>query len=175
MDNSTFTETEKDVLTNSTNIFINHNDKTLDYHTNVSEIKAIAELCQVKYALCVIKNYNIKFNNFFKITGRYIINNNFVYDMYAKTFKNENIFKKNNSIKDRLYYYTCFYKISQNNFNEYIDKVNELYNELVLKLYENIYNTIDLEFLLPSQLQFKEIDDLGITQYISCFNEISSI
>lgn len=175
MDNSTFTETEKDVLTNSTNIFINHNDKTLDYHTNVSEIKAIAELCQVKYALCVIKNYNIKFNNFFKITGRYIINNNFVYDMYTKTFKNENIFKKNNSIKDRLYYYTCFYKISQNNFNEYIDKVNELYNELVLKLYENIYNTIDLEFLLPSQLQFKEIDDLGITQYISCFNEISSI
>jgi hypothetical protein len=175
IDNSAFTENEKDVLINNTNIFINYNDKILDYYTNNNEIKAIAELCQLKYALNVINNYNIKFNNFFKITGRYIINNNFLYDIYAKNYKNDNIFKKNKLIKDRLYYYTCFYKISQNNFNDYVNKIYELYNELVLKSYENIYNVIDLEFLLPSQLQFKEINDLGITQFISCFNEISDI
>ena len=175
IDNSTFTENEKDVLINNTNIFINYNDKILDYYTNNNEIKAIAELCQIKYALNVINNYNIKFNNFFKITGRYIINNNFLYDIYAKNYKNDNIFKKNKLIKDRLYYYTCFYKISQNNFNDYVNKIYELYSELILKPYENIYNVIDLEFLLPSQLQFKEINDLGITQFISCFNEISDI
>jgi len=175
IDNSTFTENEKDILIKNTNIFINHNDKILDYYTNNNEIKAIAELCQIKYALNIISTCNIKFNNFFKITGRYIINNNFVYDLYAKTYKNDNIFKQNKSIKDRLYYYTCFYKISQNNFNEYIDKVNDLYNTLILKPYENIYNVIDLEFLLPSQLQFIEINNLGITQYISCLNEISDV
>jgi hypothetical protein len=175
IDNSIFTENEKDVLINNTNIFINHNDKILDYYTNNSEIKAIAELCQIKYALNVINNYNIKFNNFFKITGRYIINNNFLYDIYAKIYKNDNIFKRNKLIKDRIYYYTCFYKISQNNFNDYVNKIYDLYSELVLKPYENIYYVIDLEFLLPSQLQFKEVNDLGITQYISCFNEISDI
>jgi hypothetical protein len=175
IDNSTFTENEKDILINNTNIFINHNDKILDYYTNNSEIKAVAELCQIKYALNIISTCNIKFNNFFKITGRYLINNNFVYDLYAKTYKNDNIFKQNKSIKDRLYYYTCFYKIAQNNFDEYIDKVNDLYNTLILKPYENIYNVIDLEFLLPAQLQFIEINNLGITQYISCSNEISDV
>jgi hypothetical protein len=154
---------------------INHNDKILDYHTNNNEIKAIAELCQIKYALNVINNNNIHFNNFFKITGRYIINSNFVYETYTQTYKDDNIFKRNKSLKDRLYYYTCFYKISSNNFNDYVNKIFELYNQLVLNSYENIYNIIDLEFLLPSILQFKEIDVLGIKQFISCFNEISNI
>ena len=175
IDNSIFTENEKDALINNTNIFINHNDKILDYYTNSNEIKALAELCQIKYALNLINNYNIKFNNFFKITGRYIVNDKFLYDTYAIIFKNDNTFKRNKSLKDRLYYYTCFYKISQNNFNDYVNKIYELYSELVLKPYESTYNVIDLEFLLPSQLPFKEINDLGITQYISCFNEISDI
>jgi hypothetical protein len=95
--------------------------------------------------------------------------------MYALIFKNDNNFKRNKSLKDRLYYYTSFYKISQNNFNDYVNKIYELYSVLVLKSYENTYNVIDLEFLLPSQLPFKEIDNLGITQYISCFNEIDDI
>jgi len=175
IDNSTFTSNEKEILINSASIFINHNDKILDYHTNNNEIKAIAELCQIKYALNVINNNNIHFNNFFKITGRYIINSNFVYETYTQTYKDDNIFKRNKSLKDRLYYYTCFYKISSNNFNDYVNKIFELYNQLVLNSYENIYNIIDLEFLLPSILQFKEINVLGIKQFISCFNEISNI
>ena len=175
IDNSNFTPKEKTILINSTHLFINYNDLMMNDNTDNCEIKAIGELCQLSYALRIINNNNFHFNNFFKITGRYIINKNFVYDIYNTKYKNDNIFKKNTSLKDRLYYYTCFYKISNNNFNDYINIIDNIYKKLLLNSCETTHNIFDLEFLLPSQIHFKEVHHLGITQYISCFNDISDI
>jgi hypothetical protein len=127
---------------------------------------------QTKYFLDNIKHINI--NNLFKISGRYLLNNNFNYNNYDNDY---NIFKRNNNVKDREYYYTSFYKISKKNLNDYIDSINNLYNEIIND--NTIYNkpNMDFEVIIPQKLNynFKEIQILGITQNISVWGTIDEI
>jgi hypothetical protein len=111
---------------------------------------------------------NIK--NIFKITGRYLVNENFRY----KTYENDDIiFKRNKDVEDRLYYFTCFYKVSE--------KLYSLYRDVIFQLYEDIqqsaYEYEEWEVLLPNLLfgEFKCVDELGITQNIAVWNDKSNI
>ena len=124
--------------------------------TNTNIYKANGEISQTKIALDNIDD--LKFDNLFKISGRYLLNNNFNYDKYVNE---NNIFKRDINNTNSKYYFTCLYKISNNNFNNYFNKINLLFKDE--KLNESY------EIILPRILEynFKEIDTLGITQNIS--------
>ena len=173
IDNSLFNSSEYNTLFLLTDYFINiTDDKELNYYTDECAIKMLSDLMQ---QLCFYENFVKKYNinnirNFFKISGRYFINENFNY----KNFDNDyTIFKKNIEILDRDYYYTSFYKINSTKFLEYFDILKSIKKE------EEKYsiNTVnDFETFLPNKINDKKvIDCLGITQLISVWNEISEI
>ena len=100
-----------------------------------------------------------------------MINNNFNYEDYNNEF---NILKKNTCVTDRDYYYTCFYKISKNNFVEYFGVINKLVEQIKVN---NQYDEIDYEVFLPKNLNFnfKQIKNLGVTQNIATWTQCDDI
>ena len=108
--------------------------------------------------------------NFFKISGRYLINNTFNYDDYNN---NLNIFKKNEEVLNRDYYFTSFYKLTPDILIEYFESLNDI------MINKDIYNenTVnDIEVIVPNKIKNKNmINNLGITQIFSVWNKIDNI
>ena len=151
-------------------VFINPiNDKKLKYYTDRNIYKSIAEGYQIMYFLDLFKQLDIKFDRFFKISGRYYLNDTFNYNKYLN---NDIIFSNND--KWGIYYYTCFYMIPYSKFNLYEKSYKILYNNINnTELVEN-----SIEFILPSLIGFENIklvDHLGVTQRIAVRDEISDI
>lgn len=170
-DNSKLEKIQYNKLNNIVDLFINITDnKELNYYTNISPTKAYGDFMQTKYFLDNIKNINI--NNLFKISGRYLLNNSFNYNNYDN---DDNIFKRNDNVKDREYYYTSFYKISKKNLNNYIDSINNLYDEIIND--NETYKNIDYEVLLPLKLNydFTNVDILGVTQNLAVWKQKDDI
>lgn len=160
IDDSELTQTDKDRIHKYVNLYIYDKNQIMRWNCDYNEFKFYGELYQTLFALNVFKNLNIHFQNFFKISGRYKLNDEFNYN----NFKNEfNIFKKSSLVKDRLYYYTSLYKIAFNEFIQYMNVIEKLYNDCV-----HYEKNIDYENLLPMNLDFKTIDTIGLTQYIAC-------
>ena len=135
-------------------VFINPiNDKKLKYYTKI---------------ISIVNIYN-EFDRFFKISGRYYLNDTFNYNKYLN---NDIIFSNND--KWGIYYYTCFYMIPYSKFNLYEKSYKILYNNINnTELVEN-----SIEFILPSLIGFENIklvDHLGVTQRIAVRDEISDI
>jgi hypothetical protein len=158
-------------LNNLCDIFINPlNDKDLHYYTNVNKYKSIAEGYQIMYFLDIFNNLNIKFKNFFKISGRYYINDTFNYNNYTD---NNIIFSYDKKL-DFIYYYTSFYMIPYSKFDLYVNAYKVLYNN---KNNEDLIGN-NIEYILPHLIELKNIkvlNNLGITQRIAVKNEISNI
>lgn len=170
IDNSDFTN-HKDLIKNlSVDLFLNPYDlKALAYNTD-SMFKQKGEASLTKYVLEFIKYHNIQFNNLFKITGRYFINNSFNYQLYNNDI---NIFKKNINITNRDYYYTCFFKITYTFFENFLNAINYIItNGMSNSIYIKEY-----EVLLPWSLKnnFSTVDNLGITQNISVWKDNTDI
>ena len=170
-DNSIFCEEEKVILNSNVDLFLNILDNPiLNYYTNLCQHKFMADAIQQIYAyLYFIKYLDIsKIKYFFKISGRYELNDTFKYELYDN---NNNIFKKKSDVVDRDYYYTSFFKINSNYLIEYFDKLINLY-------YTNIeYINLDLE-VIYQKLYYSNmtlINNLGLTERISVWNEINNI
>lgn len=168
-DNSIFNNNELNIIKASVDLFINiTDDKLLNYYTNNCKFKAYGEIAQTYYILKYFPN--IEFENIFKISGRYLINKTFNNDVYNN---NDNIFKLNENVKDRIYIYTSFYKINYSSFIEY--------NKLICKIFDEIqnstkYDNIDLEVFLPAQINKKKfVNNLGITQNIAVWKDSTCI
>lgn len=163
----------KETIESKVDMIINIiDDDKLNYYTNNCPYKFLAELHQTKKSLEIIKKININFFNFFKITGRYCINDNFNFNLFNVR---KNFFKQNKIVRySNNYYYTCFYKIDKNYLDKFIkiiDKIITNENDfLKLKYY-------DLEIILPQELnyEFEVLDTLGITQNISVRKDTSDI
>jgi hypothetical protein len=172
-DNSVFDNNYKKILENNVDNFINiTDDATLNFYTNEYEYKAFSDISQqLLFYNSFFKNIDMNsFQNFFKISGRYSINNTFNFN----NFDNEhNIFKKNHNVLDRDYYYTCFYKLNSNILHQYFISLQNLLDNK--NLYENNYS--DLEVILPRLLidRISLLENLGITQRISVFDTIEDI
>jgi len=170
-DNSLFkNKTYLNFLNNNVDKFINIiDDETLNFYTDKYEYKAFSDISQQLFMYNVFfKFVDLKsIKNFFKISGRYSINNSFNFNDYDN---NDIIFKKNKNVIDRDYYYTCFYKLTPNIVNEYFDKLKILLDNK--HLYEN--NVSDLEVILPKLFidKIKLVQNLGITQIIAVFNTV---
>ncbi len=167
IDDSNFTDHPeiKNNLANMVDMFVNPVDNMLHYYTDICLHKQLAETAQLVYLTNMI---NFKFRNLFKITGRYLINENFNYDAYYNN--NNDIFRK---CAER-YYFTCFYKIHFTNF----DKYKRAMDAILKNANSNInYANEALETTLPKELKyaFVEAPILGITQNISIWKNTDKI
>ncbi len=171
IDNSIFTEYEYNNLTKLTDYFINITDNMeLNYYTDNCKYKYLGELYQQLMAFNIFFK-NINYNNIkylFKISGRYKINNKFNYMNFDN---NMNIFKQNNNVHDRTYYYTSFYKLN----NDFIDIYFKLLNNAKINKYKHINKDFEVIFAELFKNYIHLIDNLGITQLIGPMLEISDI
>jgi len=173
-DNSKFKAEEFDKLNKSVNLFINLcDDEELNEYTNNKSSKIYGELAQffsfLEYFEKNMKDLPIK--QFFKISGRYLVNETFNYHTYNNNF---NIFKRNVDVEDRKYFYTSFFKISGAKFNGFSKTMRELFKEC--KTHSN-YDNMDFEVVIPEKLNydFIETKNLGITQNVSVWNQKDKI
>ena len=168
VDNSNFDEYCYNKLNNLVDIFINIVDNNeYNYFTDIDKQKGSGDLYQLNIALKYIIDNNLKFNNIFKLSGRYIINSTFNISDYNNDY---NIFKKNLNVTDREYIYTSFFKI-------YFSNINEIY-DLNKYLIKNITGKkIDIETMLYKNIKSnkKLILNLGITQNIAVWKDTSNI
>lgn len=172
IDNSDF-DNDNEILTGlreNVHILLNpRHFEELDFFTNDYLFKFAAEMNQTNYFINFFDNFNISFDNLFKISGRYQLNDKFNYNNYDNEY---NIFKKNPQVVDREYYFTSLYKIAYCEYENYKTAVNNIKTKY--KYYSNLQFN-DLETILPNQLKFKEIDELGLTEYISVENIIRDV
>lgn len=128
-DNSLFNPLEKSIFNKLTDSFINIVDnEELNYYTDICEIKAFADISQQNAFLNLFlsdKNADSLscIQHFFKISGRYLVNSDFDFNKYDN---DKNIFKRNNTITKKEYFYTCFYKLDKNMLMKYHDKLQNL-------------------------------------------------
>ena len=172
LDNSILNTFEKNVFTKMVDTFINITDNNIvNFYTDVFQYKAFGEITQTLqfFELFFQTDYS-KIKNFFKITGRYEINADFDYTQYDNSL---NIFKKSLSIKDKEYYYTCFYKLDKGILKE----VQAIFVEFVKNKEKYMNNYSDLEVIFPNAIidKIHLIDNLGIVENIGVWKKITNI
>ena len=173
-DNSDFDEKQYSELKTKCDLFLNVcNDVDVYEYTNNKIYKLYGELAQTAYVLKYISENlgHLKFDNFFKISGRYWINESFNYNSYIN---NNNIFKRKPDVTDRRYYYTSFYKISNKKFRGFVDLIVGMFNESKT---HNEFDGYDWEVLLSKKMNFDfiELPNLGITENIAVWRQQTEI
>lgn len=171
-DNSKLDEQKKNMLVNLTNIFLNvNNNDTLNHFTDKTKYKFMGELAQMCFMYDIfLKNVKIKSKNFFKISGRYKLNDDFNFD----NFDNEdNIFKKNMNVIYEDYYYTSFYKLNCDIIPFFFQNLYMLFNNS----HAYMKNDCNYENIVPNILKdkIKQIDTIGLTQIFGPFKFIDNI
>lgn len=168
IDNSKLNDSMTMSLNKSVNLFVNDNENDyLNYFTDKLIYKGYGELAQMLY---VFNNYllkpNVMFKNFFKISGRYVL----IDDVTEIILANDNVFKKNNDVLDREYYYTCFYKIINYKFMDYYKSLLNMYTN-------KFYYGKDMECIIPYELNYNffKVEKLNLQQNISVWNDKSII
>jgi hypothetical protein len=169
-DNSKLSDDEYRKIRSEVDYFINiTDDENMNYYTNKCKSKIFGETSQmIKLFEVFLDHVDLSYvENIFKISGRYLINKN-MEDIIS--IKN-NVFKLNTDVVDRKYYFTSFYKITKEKLNKFKQA-----NINIIKKYHEYYGK-DLEVVLPIELNFdfQLVKELGITQYISVYNDISNI
>jgi hypothetical protein len=172
LDNSVFNILEQNILEQLVDTFINITDnKAVNYFTDVFEYKAFGEISQtLQFFELFLKADYSKIKNFFKITGRYELNEEFDYDQYDN---NLNIFKKHLSVKDRDYFFTCFYKLDKSILKE----VEDVFKDFVKTKEKYMNNYSDLEVIFPNAIinKIHLVDKLGIIENIGVWKKITNI
>lgn len=159
-------------LRSETNKFINITDnKILNNETDNCIYKGIAELYQLLTLYdTFLKHLDDKIigKNFFKISGRYLLNDSFDYSQYDNE---HNIFKRDKNLMHMKYYYTSFYKIGSSFLHEFFGKLKLVYEN------RELYQTMNMEEFVAQSIDynFNEVDNLGLTQKIAVWSEISNI
>lgn len=173
IDNSNLDDTMNKNIHDNVDFFINPTtDENLNNLTNNNIYKGLGEVSQQLFFYNnFLKNIDTtKINHFFKVSGRYLINENFDYN----NFDNEhNIFKKNKDVTDREYYYTSFYKLNKDTLPKYYTLLQNVLDNKELYMHDKA----DLEVIIPSILNynFKTIDNIGLTQFYSVWNKVDQI
>jgi hypothetical protein len=174
VDNSELNTREIVQLKNIVDKFINITfDELLNNYTDNSPYKGYGELMQqVTFYNEFLKFVDTtKINYFFKISGRYLINEEFDFKIYDN---DGNIFKKNEQITNRNYYYTSFYKIDKNYLHKYFNNLYKIiidseHDEWKKRQELQCNKCFDLEVLIPETMinDITLVPTLGITQILA--------
>ncbi len=148
----------EEIFREKTDIFINcinHiNNKEIKHATLETDKKGYGEVFKLLIALNYILDNNINFDRIFKISGRYVLNNQFDknnYSLQEYTFKI--------SPDNGYSYSTVLYSVPNNLVKHYLDVIEDCVN-----IYK--YNVIGLETLLPLMCNPKKsIKIIGVSGY----------
>jgi len=136
-----------------------HVNEYFNYCENQDIISAVNSKYKGYGESTVLLNYFLEynpihqFNNIFKLSGRYMLNESFDYNLFKN---NENIFKSVNSanvVSTRLF------KINIQYLKEFID--------ILRKTIEYTKNGISIEHIFYKLIKFKHVNVLGVCGYIS--------
>jgi hypothetical protein len=151
---------EQNYFVNTVDIFFNiYDTKSEGLIQRMFTIsKSLGEGTMTIIALqCLIDN-NIYFDNLFKISGRYWLNENFNYHLYNNDFS-----CIHNITEDKDSFFTCFYKLSKDMSYEWLKYLMNSENEFM--------NCIGFEVIFLNFLQdkaFKLIENkVGINGYVT--------
>ena len=119
---------ENEYLKENTDFFLNIYDTNKQFLINriFTESKSMGESIMTFYALLYLLNNNIEFDNLFKISGRYWINNNFCYDLF-----NNNMCCVSLINNDMNNIHTSFYKITKEYSNQFIQYLINSENDFI--------------------------------------------
>jgi len=152
IDCSPLEKEETDYFKNYTDIFINLyelNDSNI-INNVFSKSKSLGEGTLTIYALHILLQNNIEFDNFYKISGRYWLNNNFNYNLFHN---NKIVAKKINNDTNNLI--TSLYKLPKSYVSLWlhflINSINDLNNcigaEVLFAKFVNTMNENDKIFV----------------------------
>ena len=162
---SMLTDEETKYLKENTDIFLNIYDSTnLDIIDKVySPSKSMGEGTMTINALNYLLDNKIEYNNIFKMSGRYWLNDNFNFSNYD----NNNIIVKNNTepYKDYTNLYTSLYKINKETVELWLNYLKNSHNSFIMcTAFEHIFaNFIKTQ---PSN-KVVYVNQLGVSGYIS--------
>jgi hypothetical protein len=160
---SELTNDELNYFTSSVDYFINlydYKDKDANILENVYSIyKGVGERIMILYAFKYLFENNIKYDNFYKLTGRYKLNDNF----------NQNIFNNKYSTvigHKLLKTSTSFYKLSYEDSLLWFKFLNNNYEFFIKNEMEKCFYSFTklLNSLIVLNVKHSE---LGITLYVS--------
>lgn len=164
IDCSPFSQDELTVLHNGCDYVINlYHDLGIEKILRYGESKSLAEATQTSIVINFIKNNNIKFKNFFKISGRYELNDEFNYSLYDN---DENVGRIQPDVQQ--YMLTSFYKLTPDT----LDALNCMILNNLHALVRGIpYEEFFLIFMKCNKnIKFLECP-IGIDEYISVNGE----
>jgi hypothetical protein len=121
------------------------------FYTN-NRSKSLGEGYMTIQALKYLKEIGIDYENLFKISGRYYLNNKFKYEEFNNNYNN---FKKINNNSENIF--TCFFKLK----NNYVDKLllflqNNFNNMIACMGYEVLFG------IFLKEIEFKNIKFIDI-------------
>jgi hypothetical protein len=157
---SNLTNSERSYFTENTDYFLNiydtNNESLIRRMHTIS--KSMGEGTMTIIALEYLFKNDIKFDNLFKISGRYWLNDNFNYECYNNY--QSCIHKINNDLNNA---FTCFYKLSNTVAKEWL--------EFLLNSECDFINCIGYEIIFARFLTNKDVaivkNKVGIHGYVS--------
>jgi len=162
---SPLSDSEREYFIENTDFFLNI------YDTNKQELiqrmftisKSMGEGTMTVIALQYLFNNNIEFDNLFKISGRYWLNDGFKYELYDNNLTCIHCIHCIHN--DRNNVFTCFYKLSKNVANQWLDYLINSENDFM--------NCIGFEIIFANFLKFVDFDivfienKVGINGYVT--------
>lgn len=154
---------ELDYFTKNCDYFLNlYNDDHLRNCVH-SCSKSLGEGKMTISALQYLIENNIKYDNFFKISGRYYLSGNFLYD----NFKNNDIVIKyiNNDVSN---VFTALFKLPHKsvvNFKTYLE--NNVYKMERCVGYENLFSQFIISEGKTKDVSIKNVDPIGLKGCLS--------
>jgi hypothetical protein len=164
---SLLTEDEKTFFTENTDYFLNLydlNDKRILERIN-SNSKSMGEGTMTMFGLDFLLNNNIEFDNLFKLSGRYWLNDNFNYNFYDNNFSSVcKIYDNFESV------FTCLYKLNKEMTKNWLEYLKSSENDFINCVgYENIFGSFTKSQKMENYLFM--VRPLGLNGFISICNE----
>jgi hypothetical protein len=151
-------------IKNNVTHFLNIYNSEFNPQINVfGQSKSLGENTLIVYAIDYLCNNCISFDNLYKMSGRYWLNDNFNYD----NFDNDKIVYKTTE-NNELDVFTSFYKLSNKHLTSYMNFINnnvELLNECICaEIFFGIYLTI------IEENEKKNIPIVGVSGFIAVWD-----
>ena len=170
IDNSELTHAQLKTLSSSVDVFVNDvNSQALPQNANKVDAKQLGEAKLLLQGLAALEQHQVMFKQLFKLTGRYLITDEFRFGDYDNVFSIFKLADKSSALKlDKSYY--VFFKIYCNHTGFFEDALNHIVSDLTQMiakkipafLHENIESRL---FLMIPNVKF--VRQFGITQRIS--------
>lgn len=146
----------------------------MNHYTDRSPYKGAGECSQLISAIRYLVKHKVSFSRLFKITGRYLLAEDFSMEPYLQR---RNVFRRDSTVLDREYYFTCFFKLDISSLKQFYGALLEIMRSYNSRDFKRFGGWADIEVMLPIALgkNFEEIAYLGVIQKVAVKKTINTI